>query len=68
MGDAVLAADPAITRTQYLTGVGHHVWNGLDDDNNRAAAVITAFLDDEPVPLPNYPTAADIPAFLREHR
>ncbi|MFD2420285.1 alpha/beta fold hydrolase [Amycolatopsis pigmentata] len=65
---AVLAADPAITRTQYMTGVGHHIWNGLDDDNDRAATVITAFLDDQPAPLPNYPTATDIPAFLRDHR
>ena len=61
---AVLAADPAITRTQYLPGVGHHLWNGLDDNNNRVATVITAFLDNQPAPLPNYPTVTDIPAFL----
>ncbi|MGW1289480.1 alpha/beta fold hydrolase [Streptomyces sp. NPDC002586] len=65
---AVLAADPAIERTQYLPGVGHHLWNGLDDNNARAAAVITAFLQGRPAPLPNYPTRADIPAFLRAHQ
>ncbi|MGW1164399.1 alpha/beta fold hydrolase [Streptomyces sp. NPDC001153] len=61
---AVLATDPAVERTQYLPGVGHHLWNGLDDNNERAAAVITAFLQGARAPLPNYPTRADIPAFL----
>ncbi|MFI6790994.1 alpha/beta hydrolase [Nonomuraea sp. NPDC050383] len=65
---AVLAADPAIERTQYMPGVGHHMWNGLDDNNERAAAVITAFLQGEPSPQRNYPTPADISAFLRDHR
>ncbi|WP_018546950.1 alpha/beta hydrolase [Streptomyces sp. LaPpAH-108] len=65
---AVLAADPGIRRTQYLPGVGHHLWNGLDDNNRRAAAVITAFLRDAPAPLPDYPTREDIPAFLRARK
>ncbi|OLZ68935.1 alpha/beta hydrolase [Streptomyces sp. IMTB 2501] len=65
---AVLADDPAIERTQYMPGVGHHLWNGLDDNNDRAAAVITAFLQAEPAPLPNYPTRDEIPAFLRDQR
>ncbi|MEU8585601.1 alpha/beta hydrolase [Streptomyces sp. NPDC048664] len=65
---AVLADDPAVRRTQYMPGVGHHMWNGLDDNNRRAAAVITAFLQDRPAPLPDYPSRADIPAFLRDHR
>ncbi|MEW1658712.1 alpha/beta fold hydrolase [Streptomyces sp. NPDC093707] len=64
---AVLANDPAIQRTQYMPGVGHHMWNGLDGNNDRAAAVITAFLQDKPAPLPNYPTRGEIPAFLRDH-
>lgn len=64
---AVLADDPALRRTQYMPGVGHHMWNGLDDNNDRAAAVITAFLRDEPAPLPNRPTRDEIPAFLRDH-
>ncbi|MFI7636032.1 alpha/beta fold hydrolase [Nonomuraea sp. NPDC049400] len=64
----VLADDLAIQRTQYMPGVGHRIWNGLDDNNERACAVITAFLQDKPAPLPNYPTRADIPAFLRERR
>ncbi|MFJ8162320.1 alpha/beta fold hydrolase [Streptomyces sp. NPDC096136] len=65
---AVLAHDPAVQRTQYMPGVGHHMWNGLDDNNDRAVAVITAFLEDRPAPLPDYPTREEIPAFLRDHR
>ncbi|MDF3300125.1 alpha/beta fold hydrolase [Streptomyces tropicalis] len=64
----VLANDPAIQRTQNMPGVGHHMWNGLDDNNERAAAVITAFLQDKPAPLPNYPTRDEIPTFLRDHK
>ncbi|MFE3991509.1 alpha/beta fold hydrolase [Streptomyces goshikiensis] len=65
---AILANDPAIQRTQYMPGVGHHMWNGLDDNNDRAAAVITAFLQDKPAPLPNSPTSDEIPTFLRDHK
>ncbi|MFI9307320.1 alpha/beta fold hydrolase [Streptomyces triculaminicus] len=65
---AILADDPAIQRTQYMPGVGHHMWNGLDDNNSRAAAAITAFLQDKAAPLPNHPTRGEIPAFLRDHR
>ncbi|MFD8547190.1 alpha/beta fold hydrolase [Streptomyces sp. NPDC059649] len=65
---AVLANDPAVQRTQYLPGVGHHMWNGLDANSERAYAALTAFLQNKPAPLPNYPTRDDIPAFLREHR
>ncbi|MEV8109289.1 alpha/beta hydrolase, partial [Streptomyces sp. NPDC088135] len=64
----ILADNPAIQRTQYMPGVGHHMWNGLDDNDQRAAAAITAFLQDKPAPLPDYPTRADIPAFLRGHK
>jgi hypothetical protein len=64
---AILAADPAIQRTQYMPGVGHHMWNGLDDNDRRAVATITAFLQDKPAPLPNYPTRDDIPAFLHDN-
>ncbi|MFI7367287.1 alpha/beta fold hydrolase [Streptomyces sp. NPDC050149] len=65
---AILADNPAIQRTQYMPGVGHHMWNGLGDNDQRAAAAITAFLQDKPAPLPDYPTRADIPAFLRNHK
>jgi hypothetical protein len=41
------------------------MWNGLDDNNDRAVAVIIAFLQGKPAPLPNYPTRDEIPAFLR---
>ncbi|AYG78122.1 hypothetical protein DWB77_00229 [Streptomyces hundungensis] len=65
---AVLAHDPAIQRTQYMPAVGHHMWNGLDHNNDQAAAVINAFLQDKPAPLPNYPTRDEIPTFLRDHK
>ncbi|MFJ6619753.1 hypothetical protein ACIQOW_19520 [Kitasatospora sp. NPDC091335] len=65
---AVLEADPAIQSTQYMPGVGHHMGNGLDDNDDRAAVVITAFLRDAPAPLPNSPTREEIPAFARDHR
>jgi hypothetical protein len=65
---AVLADDPAIQRTQYMPGVGHHTWNGLDGNNARAVAVITAFLQGRPAPVPDYPTRDAIPGFLRDHR
>jgi hypothetical protein len=64
----ILATDPAVQRTQYMPGVGHHMWNGLDDNDQRAADVITAFLENRPAPLPDYPTRADIPAFLQSRR
>ncbi|WP_280695488.1 hypothetical protein [Kitasatospora sp. GP82] len=48
--------------------VGHHMWNGLDDNDQRAVAAIAAFLQDTPAPLPNYPTRSDIAAFLRDHK
>ncbi|MFF4579941.1 hypothetical protein [Streptomyces sp. NPDC001389] len=48
-----------------MPGVGHHMWNGLDDNNDRAVAVVTAFLQDQPAPLPDYPTRAEIPAAVR---
>ncbi|WP_330235618.1 alpha/beta hydrolase [Streptomyces sp. NBC_00566] len=63
---AVLSADPSITRTQYMPRVGHHMWNGLDDNNDRAAAVVTAFLQDAPAPLRNHPTREEIPGFLHD--
>ncbi|MFJ4280556.1 alpha/beta fold hydrolase [Streptomyces massasporeus] len=63
----ILAHDPAVRRTQVMPGVGHHMWNGLDDNNDRAATAITAFLRDKPAPLPNHPTRDEVPAFLRDH-
>jgi hypothetical protein len=44
------------------------MWNGLDDNDDRAAAVITAFLQNEPAPLPNHPTRDEILSFLRDHK
>jgi hypothetical protein len=51
-----------------MPGVGHHTWNGLDGNNARAVAVITAFLQGRPAPVPDYPTRDAIPGFLRDHR
>jgi pimeloyl-ACP methyl ester carboxylesterase len=59
----ILANDPAVERTQYLTGVGHRMWNGLDENNERAYLVVEAFLENKPAPLPNYPTRSDIDTF-----
>ncbi|MET9578547.1 hypothetical protein ACLQ2D_08310 [Streptomyces sp. DT199] len=64
----ILAHDPAVRRTQVMPGVGHHMWNGLDDNNGRAAAVVTAFLRNKPAPLPDHPARDEIPAFLRDHK
>ncbi|MFE9661365.1 alpha/beta fold hydrolase [Streptomyces sp. NPDC005955] len=63
---AVLAGAPGVRRTQFMPGVGHRIWNGLDDNDERAASVVTAFLRDEPAPLPNRPTREEIPTFLRD--
>ncbi|CAM3294193.1 alpha/beta hydrolase [Stackebrandtia soli] len=63
---AVLAANPTVERTQYMPGVGHHMWNGLDDNDERAYAAVDAFLQGAQAPLPNYPTPADIPEFLNQ--
>lgn len=35
---------PSLDRVQRMPGVGHRVWNGLDENNARAIAVIDAFL------------------------
>ncbi|MFJ1730414.1 hypothetical protein [Streptomyces sp. NPDC088254] len=45
--------------------MGHHMWNGLTGNDDRAAAVVTAFLRDEPAPLPDHPMREGIAAFLR---
>lgn len=63
---SILAADPATDRVQYLPGVGHRLWNGLDDNNRRAIDIIDAYLTDRPPPVPNYPTRADIAEFLAD--
>ncbi|MFF8873087.1 alpha/beta fold hydrolase [Streptomyces massasporeus] len=64
----ILTHDPAVRRTQVMPGVGHHMWNGLDGNNDRAAAVVTAFLRDRSAPVPNHPTRDEIPAFLRDQK
>lgn len=53
-----------LERVQYLPDVGHLMWNGLGHSNDRAAAVVGAFLSGTPAPLPDYPRPADVPEFL----
>jgi len=65
---SILLDDPSVERTQLMPGVGHHMWNGLDDNDAHAFAVIDAFLRGRPAALPNYPTRADVPAFLGDGR
>jgi pimeloyl-ACP methyl ester carboxylesterase len=64
----ILAENPAVERTQFMPDVGHHMWNGLDDNNGKAFAVIDTFLQGKPAPLPNYPKRSDIANFLQEGR
>lgn len=51
--ESFVASNPAVDRVQRLPGVGHRLWNGLDDNDERAYAVVTAYLEDRPAPLPN---------------
>lgn len=48
---AILGADPRMRRV-ILPGVGHHLWNGLDDHNARAADAIASFLAERPPSRP----------------
>jgi hypothetical protein len=60
---SIIREDPALSRVQYMPGVGHHMWNGLDGNNERACKVILAFLVSRPAPLANYPTKAALAEF-----
>lgn len=61
---AIIQAYPAVERVQFMPGVGHQIWNGLDDNDERALDVVTAFLNGEPAPLPNWPTRDDLDIYL----
>lgn len=62
----ILAINPNIQRVQYFKGVGHILWNGLDDNNERAKQAILDFLNDQPSAIPDYPKQKDIAQFLKE--
>lgn len=61
----LLAVNPNITRVQYIKGVGHLLWNGLDHNNQRVKKVIDDFLNDHDSEIPNYPTRQDINDFYK---
>ncbi|MDF2852960.1 MAG: alpha/beta hydrolase fold protein [Sphingobacterium multivorum] len=55
-----------ITRVQYIKGVGHILWNGLDDNNLRVKKIIDDFIDDRVSDVPNYPKRSQINDFLKQ--
>jgi len=61
----LLAINPNITRVQYMKGVGHLLWNGLDHNNQRVKKVIDDFLNDHISDIPNYPSRQDINTFYK---
>ncbi len=63
---AYLVAYPDITLSQYFTGVGHSLWNGLDNNNERAEASLLSFIENTTPPLPNYPTKNDLAKFVED--
>lgn len=68
-GQVALITDyPVVERVQYVRGVGHAVWNGLDDHDAVALRSLEEFFAGTPPTIPNYPTKADVPEFLRQRR
>lgn len=61
----LLAINSNITRVQYMKGVGHLLWNGLDNNNQRVKKVIDDFLNDHISDIPNYPGRQDINTFYK---
>jgi len=62
----ILAINPNIQRVQYFKGVGHILWNGLDDNNQRVKQSMLDFLNDRQSVIADYPKKKDIGQFLRE--
>ena len=62
----LLQINPNIRQVQYLKGVGHLLWNGLDDNNEKVSKIMSAFLDSDAPVLENYPKQNDIQKFLTE--
>jgi len=61
----LLAINPNIKRVQYMKGVGHLLWNGLDNNNQWVKKVIHDFLNDHISDIPNYPGRQDINTFYK---
>jgi len=61
----LLAVNPNMIRVQYIKGVGHLLWNGLDHNNQRVKKIIDDFLNDHISDIPNYPTRKDIDDFYK---
>ncbi|WP_333621103.1 alpha/beta hydrolase [Sphingobacterium multivorum] len=55
-----------ITRVQYIKGVGHILWNGLDGNNLVVKKVIDDFLNNRESNIPNYPQRSQISVFLKQ--
>ncbi|MDQ0593632.1 pimeloyl-ACP methyl ester carboxylesterase [Chryseobacterium ginsenosidimutans] len=63
----LLSINHNIKRVQYLKGVGHLLWNGLGNSNQRAKQVIDDFLNDHNSTNPNYPrTKAEVADFYKK--
>ncbi|MUV04666.1 hypothetical protein GN157_13195 [Flavobacterium rakeshii] len=60
----LLRINDNITKVQYIKGVGHVLWNGLDNNNLRVKKVIDDFLNSNVSDIPNYPQRSQIDSFL----
>lgn len=63
----LLSINPNIKRVQYLTGVGHLLWNGLDKNDMRVKHIMDDFLNGRTSSVRNYPrTASEISEFYKK--
>lgn len=62
----LLKINENITEVQYIKGVGHILWNGLDNNNRRVKKVIDDFLNNNTSDIPNYPQRSQIDDFLKK--
>lgn len=63
----LMLINPNFNRVQYLKGVGHLLWNGLDDNNQKAKKVIDDFLNNKDSSIPNYPkTLSEVEEFYNK--
>lgn len=63
---AFITAYSSMERVQYAENFGHNVLRTFDDGRDAPFQSILAFLNDEPAPLPNYPSKNDLKEFV-EH-
>lgn len=61
---ALITDYPVVDRVQYMRGVGHAVWDGLDDHDPVARRALLEFFDGVPPTIPDYPTRAEVADFL----